>query len=64
MGLTQKKLAENLGIKTYKLSFIENKLLYPAPELAEKIAKCLDVSMDSLWSKEELDFILYKGGEK
>jgi len=59
-NLRQIDLAEDLGIKRYYLSFIENKKMLPDMELAEKISERLKASMGQLWTEEELNTILEK----
>jgi DNA-binding XRE family transcriptional regulator len=60
-GFTQKKLAEMLEIPRCELSFIETKKVIPKTEIAEKISEILQINIGQIYTKEELDFILYKG---
>jgi len=60
LKINQSELAEILGITNTDMSFIENKKLYPVPELAEKIAEILKVPVGALWQDYELDLILNK----
>lgn len=63
-GIRQSDMAAELGLKIYQLSFIENKLIYPEMEMAEKIAGVLKVTIGQLYNEEELNFLLIKGGIK
>ncbi|MBA7582272.1 hypothetical protein ES708_24200 [subsurface metagenome] len=58
--MRQSDLAEKLGIKSYLMSFIENKKVYPTPELAERIAQLLKVPVGALWNEYELELIRQK----
>ena len=50
--LTQEKLAELSGISAKHITKIENACVTPSAYLIYKIAKALDVSVDSLISNE------------
>ena len=58
--MRQSDLAEKLGIKSYLMSFIENKKVYPSPELAEQISQLLKVPVGALWNEYELELIRQK----
>jgi DNA-binding XRE family transcriptional regulator len=48
-GLTQKKLAENLGISRFHISKIENGTNQPSLALLERIAAHFEVSVKDLF---------------
>jgi DNA-binding XRE family transcriptional regulator len=58
--IKQQELADKLGINRTELSFIETKKILPRVETAKKIADILEVTVGQIYSKEELDFILYR----
>jgi len=60
LKLTQKELSEKLGIKRYRYSLIETKILMPDSELAERISFELKVNIGQLWSEAELNYISSK----
>ncbi|MBA7538041.1 hypothetical protein ES705_30315 [subsurface metagenome] len=60
LNLRQADLAITLGITATNMSFIENKKLYPIPELAERIAQLLKVPVGALWKEYELELIRQK----
>ena len=60
LKIKQADLASNLGITSTDMSFYENKLRYPTPELAEHMAQILKVPVGALWKECELDLILDK----
>ncbi len=60
LKMRQSDLAEKLGIKSYLMSFIENKKVYPSPELAEQISQLLNVPVGALWNEYELELIRQK----
>lgn len=60
LDLRQSDLAEKLGIKSYLMSFIETKKIYPEPEIAERLAEFLEVPIGKLYLEEELELILRK----
>ena len=60
LKMRQSDLAKKLGITNTNMSFYENKLRYPTPELAERIAQILKVPMGALWKEYELELILDK----
>ena len=60
LKMRQSELAEKLGIKSYLMSFIENKKLYPGSDLAQNLAFALGVTIGQLYSEEELNLIIYK----
>lgn len=49
-GLTQKELAELVGVGTHSLSRYENNLRNPSPEIISRLAKALDTTSDYLIS--------------
>ena len=57
-GLKQEELAELLGLKSYEMSFIENKKIIPQKETAEKLAEALGVTIGMIYCEEELELIL------
>ena len=57
LNLRQSDLAEKLGIKSYLMSFIETKKLYPDSVMVELLASTLSVPIGQLYSEEELDLI-------
>jgi len=60
LKIKQSELAEKLGITVTDMSFIENKKLYPNPNLAELVSHTLNVPIGTLWSEEELNLIIFK----
>lgn len=60
LKMRQSDLAEKLGIKSYLMSFIENKKLYPDSDLAQNLAFALGVPIGQIYSEEELNLIIYK----
>jgi DNA-binding XRE family transcriptional regulator len=58
IDINQSDLAKTLGITVTDMSFIENKKLYPTPELAELISQILKVPIGALWKESELNLIL------
>ena len=60
LKMRQSDLAEKLGIKSYLMSFIENKKLYPNSDLAQNLAFALGVPIGQLYSEEELNLIIFK----
>jgi DNA-binding XRE family transcriptional regulator len=60
--LKQQELADKLEIPRTELSFIETKKVLPKVDLAKKIAGILEVTIGQIYTKEELEFILYKTG--
>ena len=60
LKMRQSELAEKLGIKSYLMSFIENKKLYPNSDLAQNLAFVLGVPIGKIYSEEELNLIIYK----
>jgi DNA-binding XRE family transcriptional regulator len=58
--LKQQELADKLEISRTELSFIETKKVLPKHSLAILIAETLKVTIGQIYTKEELDFILYK----
>lgn len=51
-GLTQKQLAERLWISKATVSYYEQSLRYPSPEILVKIANVFHVSTDFLLGRE------------
>jgi len=60
LKMRQSDLAEKLGIKSYLMSFIENKKLYPDSDLAQNLAFALGIPIGQIYSEEELNLIIYK----
>lgn len=58
--ITQKQLADKLGIPRTTMSFFENKRQYPDKNMAEKIAEILNVPIGKLYSQQELEVIKTK----
>lgn len=56
----QQELAEKLKINRTELSFIETKKILPKVETAIKIAELLEVTIGQIYTKEELDFMIYR----
>lgn len=48
-GLTQKELANNIGVTNKYVSLIERKNLKPSPVIMEKISKCLEEPVQELF---------------
>jgi len=57
-NLTQKELAEKVGIKRHKISMLEHGHILPTIELLNKIAKELNVLESKLYPSRELKIIL------
>ncbi len=53
LNITQKKLAEEIGVARQTIHSIENEKFTPSVELALKLAKFFDVSVDDLFSLKE-----------
>lgn len=53
--ITQRELAETADISPQYLSNIENGKAVPSADIAMRIAKALNVTCDSLFSKDSLD---------
>lgn len=51
-GLTQKQLAERLWLSKATVSYYEQSLRYPSPEILVKIANVFHVSTDYLLGRE------------
>jgi len=60
-NLKQSDLAEKVGVKPYKMSFIETKKEYPEMATAERLAEILQVPIGKLYEDYELELILRKG---
>lgn len=58
--MSQQELADKLEITRTELSFIETKKMSPKIEVAEKIGEILQVNVGLIFSKEELDYMLYR----
>lgn len=58
--MSQQELADKLEITRTELSFIETKKMSPKIEVAERIAGFLQVNIGLIFSKEELDYMLYR----
>jgi len=63
-GLTQKEIADRIGIKRYYYSMIETKTIIPNTKIAERISFQLEVPIGLLWTKEELNYISFKSKGK
>lgn len=63
LKINQIDLANNLGITSTDMSFIENKKIYPAADTAEKLAEFLEVPIGKIYSEEELNLINYRSGK-
>ena len=48
-GLTQKELANNIGVTNKYVSLIERKNLKPSPVIMEKISNCLEEPVQELF---------------
>jgi len=57
-NLTQKELAEKVGIKRHKISMLEHGHILPTTELLKELARVLDILESDLYSQEELRIIL------
>lgn len=53
MGLTQQQLADRLWLSKATVSYYEQSLRYPSPEVIVKLAKVFHVSTDYLLGIEE-----------
>jgi len=56
--MKQQDLADILGLKSYEMSFIENKIELPDKDLLVNLATALHVTVGQIYTKEELDLIL------
>ena len=61
LNLKQSDLAEKLGVTYTDMSFIENKKLYPTPEVAEWLSQALGVPIGKIYSEAELNLIVFRG---
>lgn len=59
-NISQQELADAIGISRTHLSYIENKRFYPDHKIAERISELLNVTIGQIYTREELEFILYK----
>lgn len=57
MGLTQKQLAERLGVTKSVVSYYELQERYPSPEILVKLARIFHVSTDYLLGVEISQYI-------
>lgn len=57
MGLTQKQLAERLGITKSVVSYYELQERYPSPEILVKLARIFHVSTDYLLGVEMSQYL-------
>ncbi len=53
LNITQKKLAEEIGVARQTIHSIENEKFIPSVELALKIANFFDVPVDDLFSLKD-----------
>ena len=60
VNLTQKQLADMIGIPRTTMSFYETKRQYPDMKIAERIAEICNVPIGKLYSQEELEVIKTK----
>lgn len=51
--LTQEELAEKVGVRRETISFLERGKYNPSLELAHKVAKVLDTTIDELFILDE-----------
>ena len=56
--LTQKKLAEKIGIKRHEISILEKGHKLPTSELLDKIINELNMKESDIYSDRELEIIL------
>jgi len=52
-GLTQARLAEQVGVSRKTINTIENRVFVPSTLLALKLARALDVSVHDIFALEE-----------
>jgi len=52
-GLTQARLAEQVGVSRKTINTIENRVFVPSTLLALKLARVLDVSVHDIFALEE-----------
>jgi len=64
LKIKQVEMAAMLGLTVTNMSFYENKLRYPSPELAERISQILKVPVGAIWKEYELELILDKNNGK
>lgn len=57
MGLTQKQLAERLGVTKSVVSYYELQERYPSPEILGKLARIFHVSTDYLLGVEMSQYL-------
>lgn len=57
MGLTQKQLAERLGVTKSVVSYYELQERYPSPEILVKLARIFHVSTDYLLGVEMSQYL-------
>lgn len=48
-GITQKELAVSVGVTSKYISLIESKDIKPSPNIMQKIANCVNVSVQELF---------------
>ncbi len=51
-GITQKELAHSVGVTNKYISLIERKGIKPSPAVMEKIAQCVEESVQELFFNE------------
>ena len=54
-GMTQKELANSVGVTNRYISLIERKNLIPSADVMKKISKCLGVSVQTLFFEKLID---------
>lgn len=62
MGLTQQQLADRLWLSKATVSYYEQSLRYPSPEIIVKLAKVFHVSTDYLLGIDEKERIIDVSG--
>ena len=62
MGLTQQQLADRLWLSKATVSYYEQSLRYPSPEIIVKLAKVFHVSTDYLLGIDEKEHIIDVSG--
>lgn len=62
MGLTQQQLADRLWLSKATVSYYEQSLRYPSPEIIVKLAKVFHVSTDYLLGIDDKEHIIDVSG--
>ena len=55
VGMTQKELANSVGVTNKYISLIERKNLTPSADVMKKISKCLGSSVQTLFFEKMID---------